>query len=319
MSRDAALRTLEIEARGLEELRAAMAGPLGAAFEAAVEACLRAAGRVIVTGMGKSGHIARKIAATMASTGTPSLYLHPGEASHGDLGMVTAQDVILALSWSGETVELRDIINYSRRYGVKLIAITAGADSALGRAADVVLLLPRVAEACPLQLAPTSSTLIQMALGDAIAMALLDRRGFSPTDFQQFHPGGKLGAQLATVGELMTKGEELPLVRQDDDMAKAVLVMTRGSLGCAVVVDDQGEVVGIVTDGDLRRHMGPDLMVKPVQAVMTPNPRGIRPDVLASAALAEMNARRISVLIVQEGRWPVGVLHMHALLTAGVA
>jgi len=319
MSRDAALRTLEIEARGLEELRAAMAGPLGAAFEAAVEACLRAAGRVIVTGMGKSGHIARKIAATMASTGTPSLYLHPGEASHGDLGMVTAQDVILALSWSGETVELRDIINYSRRYGVKLIAITAGADSALGQAADVVLLLPRVAEACPLQLAPTSSTLIQMALGDAIAMALLDRRGFSPTDFQQFHPGGKLGAQLATVGELMTKGEELPLVRQDDDMAKAVLVMTRGSLGCAVVVDDQGEVVGIVTDGDLRRHMGPDLMVKPVQAVMTPNPRGIRPDVLASAALAEMNARRISVLIVQEGRWPVGVLHMHALLTAGVA
>jgi arabinose-5-phosphate isomerase len=319
MSRDAALRTLEIEARGLEELRAAMAGPLGAAFEAAVEACMRAAGRVIVTGMGKSGHIARKIAATMASTGTPSLYLHPGEASHGDLGMVTAQDVILALSWSGETVELRDIINYSRRYGVKLIAITAGADSALGRAADVVLLLPRVAEACPLQLAPTSSTLIQMALGDAIAMALLDRRGFSPTDFQQFHPGGKLGAQLATVGELMAKGEELPLVRQDDDMAKAVLVMTRGSLGCAVVVDDQGEVVGIVTDGDLRRHMGPDLMVKPVQAVMTPNPRGIRPDVLASAALAEMNARRISVLIVQEGRWPVGVLHMHALLTAGVA
>ena len=280
---------------------------------------MRAAGRVIVTGMGKSGHIARKIAATMASTGTPSLYLHPGEASHGDLGMVTAQDVILALSWSGETVELRDIINYSRRYGVKLIAITAGADSALGRAADVVLLLPRVAEACPLQLAPTSSTLIQMALGDAIAMALLDRRGFSPTDFQQFHPGGKLGAQLATVGELMAKGEELPLVRQDDDMAKAVLVMTRGSLGCAVVVDDQGEVVGIVTDGDLRRHMGPDLMVKPVQAVMTPNPRGIRPDVLASAALAEMNARRISVLIVQEGRWPVGVLHMHALLTAGVA
>ena len=319
MSRDAALRTLEIEARGLEELRAAMAGPLGAAFEAAVEACMRAAGRVIVTGMGKSGHIARKIAATMASTGTPSLYLHPGEASHGDLGMVTAQDVILALSWSGETVELRDIINYSRRYGVKLIAITAGADSALGRAADVVLLLPRVAEACPLQLAPTSSTLIQMALGDAIAMALLDRRGVSPTDFQQFHPGGKLGAQLATVGELMAKGEELPLVRQDDDMAKAVLVMTRGSLGCAVVVDDQGEVVGIVTDGDLRRHMGPDLMVKPVQAVMTPNPRGIRPDVLASAALAEMNARRISVLIVQEGRWPVGVLHMHALLTAGVA
>jgi arabinose-5-phosphate isomerase len=319
MSRDSALRTLEIEAKGLEELRAAMAGPLGAAFEAAVEACFRAAGRVIVTGMGKSGHIARKIAATMASTGTPSLYLHPGEASHGDLGMVTARDVILALSWSGETVELRDIINYSRRYGVKLIAITAGADSALGRAADVVLLLPRVAEACPLQLAPTSSTLIQMALGDAIAMALLDRRGFSPTDFQQFHPGGKLGAQLATVGELMAKGEELPLVRQDDDMAKAVLVMTRGSLGCAVVVDDQGEVVGIVTDGDLRRHMGPDLMVKPVQAVMTPNPRGIRPDVLASAALAEMNARRISVLIVQEGRWPVGVLHMHALLTAGVA
>jgi arabinose-5-phosphate isomerase len=319
MSRDAALRTLEIEAAGLAELRAALEGPLGAAFEQAVEAIFRAEGRIIVTGMGKSGHIARKIAATMASTGTPSLYLHPAEASHGDLGMVTAKDVILALSWSGETGELRDIINYSRRYRVPLIGLTAGADSALGQAADIALILPRVAEACPLQLAPTSSTLIQMALGDAIAMALLDRRGFSPADFQQFHPGGKLGAQLATVGDLMAKGVDLPLVRADADMASVILVMTQGSLGCAVVVDAQGEVAGIVTDGDLRRHMGPDLLVRPVREVMTANPRGIRPDVLASAALAEMNARRISVLVVQDGRWPVGVLHMHALLTAGVA
>ena len=313
MSRAAALRTLDVEAAGLAELRAALVGPLGEEFVRAVEAIFRAEGRAVVTGMGKSGHVARKIAATMASTGTPSLYLHPAEASHGDLGMVTAQDVILALSWSGETAELRDVITYSRRHGVPLIALTAGAGSALAKAADIRLILPRVAEACPLQLAPTTSTLIQMALGDAIAMALLDRRGFSPSDFQQFHPGGKLGAQLVTVGELMAKAPDLPLVREDADMASAILAMTKFSLGCAVVVDGAGEVTGIVTDGDLRRHMAPGIMARSVREVMTANPRGTRPDLLASAALAEMNARRISVLIVQEGRRPVGVLHMHAL------
>jgi len=319
MSRGAALRTLEIEAAGLAELQSALAGQLGDEFVRAIDAIFAAAGRVIVTGMGKSGHVGRKIAATMASTGTPSLFLHPAEASHGDLGMVTPTDVILALSWSGETAELRDIITYSRRYQVPLIALTAGTDSALAKSADIRLILPREAEACPLQLAPTSSTLIQMALGDAIAMALLDRRSFSPSDFQQFHPGGKLGAQLMTVGDLMRREPDLPLIADTAGMAAAILAMSQHSLGCAIAVDAAGEVTGIITDGDLRRHMSADIMAKPVRAVMTPNPRGIRADVLASAALAEMNARRISVLIVLEGRRPVGVLHMHALLAAGVA
>jgi len=317
--RIAGLRTLEIEAAGLAELQAALAGPLGAEFIRAVERIASAEGRLIVTGMGKSGHVGRKIAATLASTGTPTLFLHPAEASHGDLGMVTPKDVILALSWSGETAELRDIIHYSRRYSVPLIALTAGAESALARAADIGLVLPKVAEACPLQLAPTSSTLIQMAIGDAIAMALLERRGFSPSDFQQFHPGGKLGAQLLTVGDVMKPAPDLPLVRADADMASAILAMTRHNLGCAVVVDEAGDLAGIITDGDLRRHMAPDIMARGVAGVMTPHPRGTSANTLASAALAEMNERRISVLIVLEGKRPVGVLHMHALLATGVA
>jgi arabinose-5-phosphate isomerase len=315
----AGLRTLEIEAAGLSELQAALAGPLAEPFVQAVEICFAAAGRIIVTGMGKSGHVARKIAATMASTGTPTLFLHPAEASHGDLGMVTPKDVILALSWSGETAELRDIIHYSRRYSVPLIALTAGADSALARAADIGLILPRVAEACPLQLAPTTSTLVQMAMGDAIAMALLERRGFSPSDFQQFHPGGKLGAQLLTVGDVMKRAPDLPLVPEGSDMATAILAMTQHNLGCAVVVNQAGDATGIITDGDLRRHMAPDIMARTVASVMTHNPRGTRADVLASAALAQMNERRISVLVVLDGRRPVGVLHMHALLATGVA
>jgi arabinose-5-phosphate isomerase len=226
---------------------------------------------------------------------------------------------VLALSWSGGTAELRDIIHYSRRHGVTLIGLTGRAESALGRAADIPLILPAVVEACPHGLAPTTSTLIQMALGDALAMALLERRGFTPAEFHRFHPGGKLGAQLLTVAEVMQGGDALPLVHQDADMGQAIIAMTGSNLGCAVAVDDAGEVAGIITDGDLRRHMHPGILGEKVSAVMTRSPRHTVPEQIASAALAEMNARRINMLVVQEGRRPVGVLHVQQLLSAGVA
>ncbi|RAI58977.1 KpsF/GutQ family sugar-phosphate isomerase [Roseicella frigidaeris] len=317
--RAAALRTLAVEAKGLGELQRAMEGPLGEAFVRAVEAIHAAKGRLIVTGMGKSGHVGNKITATLASTGTPCFFLHPAEASHGDLGMVTSGDVILALSWSGETAELRDIIHYSRRHRVPLIAITAGAESALGRAADIPLILPRAEEACPHGLAPTTSTTLQLVLGDAIAMALLERRGFTPAHFHQFHPGGKLGAQLLTVGDLMKRAPDLPLVREDMDMGAVIVAMTGHSLGCAIVVDEAGALAGIITDGDLRRHMAPDILARQARTLMTRDPHSTVPEMLASAALKEMNERKISVLVALEGNRPVGALHMHALLQAGVA
>jgi arabinose-5-phosphate isomerase len=307
--------TLDIEARALLALQARQ----GDGFVAAVQAMLACRGRVVVMGMGKSGHVGRKVAATLASTGTPAFFVHPAEASHGDLGMVTAGDVILALSWSGETAELRDIIHYSRRHRVPLIAITSGAGSALGRAADIPLILPKVEEACPHGLAPTTSTTIQLALGDAIAMALLEKRGFTPAHFHQFHPGGKLGAQLLTVGDLMKRAPDLPLVRQDMDMGAVIVAMTGHSLGCAIVVDEAGELAGIITDGDLRRHMAPDIMARRAAELMTRSPHTVVPEMLASAALKEMNDRKISVLVALDGRRPVGALHMHALLQAGVA
>lgn len=317
--RAAGLRTLAIEAAGLGQLQEAMAGPLGAAFVRAVDAMHGATGRVVVTGMGKSGHVGGKITATLASTGTPAFFLHPAEASHGDLGMVTPGDVILALSWSGETAELRDIIHYSRRHRVPLIAITAGAFSALGKAADIPLILPKVEEACPHGLAPTASTTLQLALGDAIAMALLEKRGFTPAHFHQFHPGGKLGAQLLTVGDLMKRAPDLPLVAQDAPMGSVIVAMTGHNLGCAIVVDEAGALMGIITDGDLRRHMAPDLMARRAADIMTRAPRTTIPEMLASAALKDMNDRKISVLVALDGDRPVGALHVHALLAAGVA
>ena len=317
--RATAASTVAVGRDGMTALATALDAALGDGLVRAVETIAAASGRVVVTGMGKSGHVGRKIAATLSSTGTPALFLHPAEASHGDLGMLTAADVILALSWSGGTAELRDIIHYARRHGVTLIAITGRAESALGRAADIPLILPPVVEACPHGLAPTTSTLVQMALGDALAMALLERRGFTPAEFHRFHPGGKLGAQLLTVGEVMQGGEALPLIHAGDDMAKAILTMTSHNLGCAVVVDDAGEVLGIVTDGDLRRHMHPGILGQRVAEVMTPAPHHTTPDQVASAALADMNARKINVLVVQEGRRPVGVLHVQQLLSVGVA
>lgn len=315
-----ALRTVDIEIRGLARMRETLqGGPLGQAFERAVESIVQASGRVIVTGMGKSGHIGRKIAATLASTGTPASFVHPAEASHGDLGMITPGDVILALSWSGETGELRDIIDYSRRHGVALVAITSGATSSLGKAADAALILPKIEEACPHGLAPTTSTMLQLALGDALAMALLERRGFTPAHFRQFHPGGKLGARLLTVRDVMIKAPELPLVQPPTSMAEVLLVMSKGRLGCAVVVDADQKLAGIVTDGDLRRHMGPELMARPVTEIMTPTPRVTAPSTLASAALKEMSERRISVLIAVENGSAVGIVHLQNLLQAGLS
>ncbi|QCI64262.1 KpsF/GutQ family sugar-phosphate isomerase [Phreatobacter stygius] len=314
-----ALRTLSVEAAGIVALEEALANGLGAPFTAAVALLMKAKGRVIVTGMGKSGHVGRKIAATLASTGTPAFFVHPGEASHGDLGMVTADDVILALSWSGETVELRDLVGFSRRFGVGLVAITSVGDSALGKAADVCLDLPRAEEACPNGLAPTTSTLMQLAIGDALAVALLEERGFTAADFRTFHPGGKLGAVLTQVRDVMHDGEALPLSRLGAPMTEVILEMTTKGFGCCGVVDQDGKLVGIVTDGDLRRHMQADLLALPVDEVMTPAPKTVRPDQFASEVIDLLNRTKITALFAVEAGKPIGILHVHDLLRAGVA
>ncbi len=309
-------RVVEAEARALAEL----ARHIGPSFAEAVERIAATAGRVIVTGMGKSGHVARKIAATLASTGTPALYVHPAEASHGDLGMITSDDLVLALSNSGETAELRDITLYTRRFRIPLVAVVGRRRSTLAENADLALVLPEVEEACPLGLAPTTSTTLMLALGDALAVALLERKGFSPRQFAEFHPGGRLGARLVRVDQLMRRGEELPLIRLGGSMREAVLEMTRKCLGCVGVTDEAGRLVGIITDGDLRRHMGPDLLERRVDQVMTARPRTIDPRALAVEALALMNRCAITVLFVldRDGR-PEGALHLHDCLRAGVA
>jgi arabinose-5-phosphate isomerase len=315
-----ALRTFEAEAGGVMALAVAMRNGLGAAFVAAVERISAARGRVIVSGMGKSGHVGRKIAATLSSTGTPAFFVHPAEASHGDLGMITSDDVIIALSWSGETTELKNLITYSRRFRISLIAITAASDSTLAEAADVVIRLPQAREACPHNLAPTTSSIMQLALGDALAVALLESRGFTPVDFGLLHPAGRLGAMLKHVRDIMRTGDRLPVVPVSTRMSEAVVQMTSKTLGCVGVTDPAGKLVGIVTDGDLRRHMSPDLMSASVEEIMTPNPKTIRPDALASEALELINASKIQVLLVVDaGHVPVGILSFHDLLREGVA
>jgi arabinose-5-phosphate isomerase len=311
-----ARRVLRAEMRGLESLAEA----LDAAFEMAVDACAAAIGRIIVTGIGKSGHIARKIAATLASTGTPAQFVHAVEASHGDLGMIGSGDAILALSNSGETTELADIIAYSRRFDIPLIAITGGVRSTLAGAADIVLALPDAAEACPMGLAPTTSTTMMMALGDALALALLERKGFSSTDFRLFHPGGRLGRQLLRVRDLMHQEAEVPLISPTAYMSEAILVMTAKSFGCVGVCGTDGRLIGVITDGDLRRHMGDALLAQSVQAVMHHNPKSIAAAALAADALGLMNRFAItSLFVVDEGDRPIGFLHMHDCLRAGVA
>jgi arabinose-5-phosphate isomerase len=314
-----ALRTLETESGGVAALAAAMSDGLGAPFVAAVDAIRGARGRVIVTGMGKSGHIARKIAATLASTGTPAFFVHAADASHGDLGMITSDDVMLALSWSGETEELKDLITYSRRFRITLIAVTVNVDSTLGKAADIVLALPEAREACPHNLAPTTSSLMQLALGDALAIALLESRGFTALDFGVFHPRGSLGAALKFVRDVMHPGAAVPLIRRSAPMSEAIVEMSSKGFGCVAVTEDNGKLAGVITDGDLRRHMRADLLEVAVDAIMTAAPKTVRPDQLASEALQLLNASKITALIVVEADRPVGIVHFHDLLRAGVA
>jgi arabinose-5-phosphate isomerase len=269
--------------------------------------------------MGKSGHVGQKIAATLASTGTPAQFVHPAEASHGDLGMITRSDIILALSWSGETAELANLITYARRFAVPLIAMTSRADSALGRAADIVLHLPKVQEACPHGLAPTTSTLIQLALGDCLAIALLEGRGFTASDFKVLHPGGKLGAKLRLVREIMHSGEKMPLVSLQTRMSDAVVTMTARSFGCLGVLAEDGGLAGIITDGDLRRHMSPELLTRNAGQIMTRKPRTVSSGTLLSEALQIINEQRITALFVVDDGKPAGIVHIHDLLRAGVA
>jgi arabinose-5-phosphate isomerase len=316
----AARRVLAVEAQGLT----ALAEALDDRFAEAVGRLAGASGRIVVSGMGKSGHVGRKIAATLASTGTPALFVHPAEASHGDLGMIVAGDAVLALSNSGETPELAALIAHAKRFSLPLVAITGRAESTLARAADVALILPAVPEACPMGLAPTTSTTMQLALGDAIAVALLTRRGFTAADFRIFHPGGKLGAQLSLVRDLMHGPAELPLAPGTMPMEAAIVAMTARRFGCLGVQDAEGRLVGIITDGDLRRALeawgGEGLMRRTVGEVMTRSPRTIGPDALAVEALREMNARAITALFVVDGDGrPIGILHIHDLLRAGVA
>ena len=315
-----ALRTLDTERRGLDALDAAMRrtarGGLGDAFLQAVETIAAASGRVIVTGMGKSGHVSRKIAATLASTGQPASFVHPAEASHGDHGMLQSGDVVLALSWSGETVELAAIVTFARRYAIPLIAMTASPESALGREANICLALPGADEACPNGLAPTTSTTMQLVLGDALAIALLESRGFTAGDFRILHPGGKLGAKLQHVRDVMHTGERVPRIEARAKMANAIVEMSSKGFGC-VAAFDNGRLVGIVTDGDLRRCLKAGFSLDtPVADVMTRKPRTITPDALVAEALENIS-RKISALLVVEGDAVVGIVHFHDLMRIG--
>ena len=319
-----ARRVLDVEAEALRTL----AGTLNGDFVDALNRLEAVEGRVIVTGMGKSGHVARKIAATLASTGTPSLFVHPGEASHGDLGMITQKDAVIALSNSGNTLELSDIITYAKRFAIPLVAMTARRDSALAEAADVALILPGAAqgaaEACAVTQAPTTSTTMMLALGDALAVALLERNGFSSNDFKVFHPGGALGKRLLRVSDLMHGGEDLPLCAPETGMKEAILIMTAGRFGCVGIVDEARRLIGIITDGDLRRHMDQDILSLTAADIMTAKPRTIRASALAAEAVSFMNTSSppfLCVFVVDEAgppERPVGILHMHDCLRAGV-
>jgi arabinose-5-phosphate isomerase len=319
----AALRAVVIERKGLIALEEALATPgegsLGSALQRAVDTLAAAPGRAIVSGIGKSGHIARKIAATLASTGQPAAFVHPAEASHGDLGMVQNGDVVIALSWSGESVELAAIVTYAKRFAIPLIGLTSNADSALGREADICLVLPTAQEACPNGLAPTTSTTMQLALGDALAMALLEAKGFTARDFRDLHPGGKLGAKLAFVRDIMHKGEAIPRIAVGAPLAQAIVEMTSKGFGCVGVFTAEGTLAGLITDGDLRRSLRNNLgMDTPVERVMTKRPRTIEPDALVAEAL-EAISHKISNLLVVEAGEVVGIVHFHDLLRLGAA
>ncbi|WP_273756061.1 SIS domain-containing protein [Bartonella sp. MM73XJBT] len=314
-----ALKTLASEKQGIKVLEEALIGNLSSSFETAVQTIRNASGHVVITGLGKSGHIGTKIAATLASTGTPAFFVHAAEANHGDLGMIGSDDVILALSWSGETLELSGIINHAARFRIPLIAMTSGENSVLGRQADVVLLLPKIEEACPHGLAPTTSTIMQLAMGDALAVALLEMRGFTATDFKIYHPGGSLGASLKYVRNIMHEGDRIPLVAQGTTMTEAMNVLVEKHFGCVGVVNQKGELIGIVTDGDLARNMHFDLSKFNVDEVMTKKPKILEPDTLVGAATAFINDHHIGAFFVVENKKPVGIVHFHDLLRVGAA
>jgi arabinose-5-phosphate isomerase len=315
-----ALRTIATEKRGLAALETALAGGLGAPMREAITLISGITGRVIVTGVGKSGHIGAKIAATLASTGTPASFVHAAEANHGDLGMIAGNDLVLAISKGGESAELKSIIAYTRRFSIPLVSLTCAPSSSLARESDVVLLLPAEQEACPHGLAPTTSTLMQLAIGDALAVALLEARGFTPTDFHVFHPGGKLGASLTHVRDIMHTGERLPLVAEGTPMVEAVRTLSHKHFGCVIVLDGDGRLAGIVTEGDMARNLTRNLGELCVDDVMTRTPKTIAPNTLATAALGLINKHNIGALIVlDEERHPVGLVHFHDLLRIGVA
>ncbi len=314
-ARESARRVLATEMEGLRALSAALDGN----FARAVRLIGAVTGRVIVTGMGKSGHVANKIAATLASTGTPAQYVHPAEASHGDLGMITPSDAVLALSNSGETAELSDIVAYAKLRRIPLISITGRADSVLARAADVSLVIPDSPEACPLNLAPTTSTTVMLALGDAIAVALLERHGFSPDDFRMLHPGGQLGSRLTRAVDVMRTGAEMPLVKTRTPMTEAIIEMTAKRFGCVGVLDGDGLLAGIITDGDLRRHMENDILAMTAAEVMTTGPKTVADDILAAQVLGMMNDNKITcVFVVRDGK-PLGIVHIHDVLRIGLS
>lgn len=310
-----AKRTIDKE---VEALRV-MENAFDESLSQALDILEKTTGKIIITGMGKSGHIGKKIAATLASTGAPSFFVHPAEASHGDLGMLDKSDVIIAISNGGESKELSDILIFSKRFGLPIIAITKNPESSLGKAGNIVLKLPNNGEACPLGLAPTSSTTATLVLGDVLAVALLERKGFSMTDYKQRHPGGKLGAILQKVSDLMHKGDEMPLVRETANMQEALLTMTSKMLGCVGIVDKENNLLGMITDGDLRRIISSDMLTKAPTDVMTKTPKTISPDVLAAEAVALMNEKKITQLFALKEGKPVGVIHLHDCLRAGVA
>ncbi len=312
---DCAIKTIDREIDTILKLKES----LNETFTQALDVMQNAKGRIIITGMGKSGHIGKKIAASLASTGTPSFFVHPAEASHGDLGMITEDDVVVAISNSGESKELVDILNYCKRFGIKLISITKNAESSLGKAGDIVLLLPNNGEACPLGLAPTSSTTATLVLGDILTAGLIERKGFTKSDFNARHPGGKLGSILQKVSDLMHSGTDMPILEENSDMQRVLLEMTSKRLGCVGFINSNGEFTGMLTDGDLRRCLSPQILEEKAVNLMTKNPKTISKDVMASEAMKIMHDKKITNIFVLENNKPIGVIHIHDLLNNGVA
>lgn len=317
---ESAVRTISMERAGLAALENALQNGLSEPFCKAIETIGQSNGRLIITGVGKSGHIGAKLAATFASTGTPAFFVHAAEANHGDLGMIGGDDVVLAISKGGESAELRSIINYSRRFSIPLIALTCSENSSLAQASDIVLLVPNEQEACPLGLAPTTSTLMQLALGDALAVALLEARNFTAGDFKVFHPGGKLGASLTLVSDIMHTGDRVPLVNKGTAMPEAVGVLSRKHFGCVGILDEDGRLCGIVTEGDMARNLSRNLAEMTVDDIMTRSPKTVKKSVLATSALATLEKLHIGALIViDDDNRPIGLVHFHDLLRIGVA